>query len=184
MIPKDIGDNVISFYLLTSMLTGADVRGWRYSGCSKWPLCAVNIFMIRMGSRLAWREGSVGEGQDVGTETDGLSAPVRWGSPLASAALRSGDCLRKSGSGPPGGSLIWIWAGNWTMACNERTQGWNSFTSTFHDDIFNRRESAVIQKGKCAVRVHRVGPKLSLKRNKSPKCHPLSGSSITPANYC
>lgn len=22
---------------LTSMLTGADVRGWRYSGCSKWP---------------------------------------------------------------------------------------------------------------------------------------------------
>lgn len=122
------------------MLTGADVRGWRYSGCSKWPLCAVNIFTIRMGSLLAWREGSKGEWQDVGVKTDGLSAPVRCGSPLVSAALRSGDWLRKSGSGPPGRSLIWIGARRGTTACNEWTQGWNSFTSTFHDDKFSRRQ--------------------------------------------
>lgn len=105
------------------MLTGADVRGWRYSGCSKWPLCAVNIFMIRMGSLLAWRDGSVGEELDVGVKTDAFPAPVRCGSPLASAALRSGDWLRKSGSGPPGGSLIWIGARNGTAAFNEWSQG-------------------------------------------------------------
>lgn len=108
------------------MLTGADVRGWRYSGWSKWPPCAVNIFMIRMGSLLAWREGSAGDGQDVGAETDGFPAPLRCGSPLAAAALalRSGNWLmRKSGSDPPGGSLIWIEARNGTAACNERTRG-------------------------------------------------------------
>lgn len=104
------------------MLTGADVRGWRYSGWSKWPLCAVNIFMIRMGSRLAWREGSAGEGQDVDVERDGSAAPARCGSPLASAALRSGDWLRKSGSDPPGGSIIWIEAHNRMAACNEWTK--------------------------------------------------------------
>ncbi len=154
------------------MLTGADVRGWRYSGCSKWPLCAVNIFMIRMGSLLAWREGSVGEGHDVGVETDLFPAPVRCGSPLATAVLRSGDWLRKSGSGPPGGSLIWIRTRDGTAAYNEWTQGSNSFTSTIHDEKFNRRDR-VIQKGMCVVRVHRVGPEVSLKRKKSPKCHPL-----------
>lgn len=137
---EELRENVISLNVLTSMLTGADVRGWRYSGCSKWPLCAVNIFMIRMGSLLAWRKGSVGEGQDAGMETDSVSAPVRCGSPLVCAALRSGYWLRKSGSGPPGGSLIWIGARNGTAACNEWTLGWNSFTSTFHDDKFNRRE--------------------------------------------
>lgn len=133
-------ENVIFVFTLTSMLTGADVRGWRYSGCSKWPLCAVNIFTIRMGSLLAWREGSEGEEQNVGVETDRVFAPVRYGSPLASAALHSGDWLRKSGLGPPGGSLIWIGARGGTTACNEGTQGWNSFTSTVHDDKFNRRE--------------------------------------------
>lgn len=104
--------------LLTSMLTGADVRGWRYSGCSKWPLCAVNIFTIRMGSLFAWREGSEGEGQDVSLKTYDLSAPVRCESPLASAGLRSGDWLRKSGSGPPGKSFIWIGARRGTKTCN------------------------------------------------------------------
>lgn len=39
--------------------------------------------------------------------------------------------------------------------------------------INSTEESAVIQKGMCEVRVHRFGPKLSLKRNKSPKFHPL-----------
>lgn len=63
----------------------------------------------------------MGEGEDVGVETDGLSAPLRCGSPLA--LVRSGDLLRKSGSGPPGGSLIWIWDRNGTAACNEWTQG-------------------------------------------------------------
>lgn len=136
----EFGWNVLFVYSLTSMLTGADVRGWRYSGCSKWPLCAVNIFTIRMGSLLAWREGSEGEGLDVGVKTDCLSAPVRYESPLASAALRSWDWLRKSGSGPPGRSLIWIGALGGTTACDEWTKGWNSFTSTFHSDTFSRRE--------------------------------------------
>lgn len=107
------------------------MRGWRYSGCSKWPLCAVNIFTIRIGSLLAWREGSEGERQGVGVGTDGLSAPVRCGS---SAALRSGDWLRKSGSGPPGRSLIWIGAQRGTEACNGWTRGSLSFRSTFHGD--------------------------------------------------
>lgn len=53
-----------SVFTLTSMLTGADVRGWRYSGCSKWPLCAVNIFTIRMGNLLACREGSEGREEE------------------------------------------------------------------------------------------------------------------------
>lgn len=34
-------------------------------------------------------------------------------------------------------------------------------------------DSAVIQRRMCGVRVHRVGPKMSLKRNKSPEIHPL-----------
>lgn len=105
------------------MLTGADVRGWRYSGWSKWPPCAVNIFRIRMGSLLAWREGSAGAGQLVRAWTDGGAAPVPRGSPLASAALRSGDWLRKSASDPPGGSLIWIEAHSGTAAFRERSRG-------------------------------------------------------------
>lgn len=43
----------------TSMLTGADCRGCRYSGWwSKWLVCAVNILSIRIGSCFAWRIGS------------------------------------------------------------------------------------------------------------------------------
>lgn len=92
------------------MLTGADVRGWRYSGWSKWPPCAVNIFKIRMGSLLACREGSARAGANAAT------AAVRRGSPL-----RSGDWLRKSASDPPGGSLIWIRTHRKTAASKERT---------------------------------------------------------------
>lgn len=104
------------------MLTGEDVRGWRYSGWSKWPLCAVNIFIIRMGSLLAWREGSTADRPDLFVETEGLPVPVRCSSPLASAALRSGDWLRKSGSDPPEGSLIWVEARNGSAACNDWTR--------------------------------------------------------------
>lgn len=92
------------------MLTGADVRGWRYSGWSKWPPCAVNIFKIRMGSLLVCREGSARAG------TNAATAAVRRGSPL-----RSGDWLRKSASDPPGGSLIWIRTHRKTAASKERT---------------------------------------------------------------
>lgn len=109
----------VLFKTLTSMLTGEEVRGCRYSGWSKWPLCAVNILMIRTGSLLAWRKGSAGDGQDVGAETDG---PVRCDSPLASSALRPGDWLRKSGSDPLGESLIWNEARKSSAACDERTQ--------------------------------------------------------------
>lgn len=72
---------------------------------------------------MAWRNGSAGDGQDVGVQTDGLPAPERRVSPLASAALRSGDWLRKGGSDPSGESLIWIEARNGTAACNEWTRG-------------------------------------------------------------
>lgn len=116
------------------MLTGADVRGWRYSGCSKWPLCAVNIFMIRMGSLLAWREGSVGEGWDVAEKTGDFSASLRCGSPLVSLSLRSWDLLRKSVSVPTGWSLIWIGPQNGTAACDEWTRNHNLFAGTVHDD--------------------------------------------------
>lgn len=46
--------------MITSMLTGAEVRGWRYSGCSKWPECAVSMVRIFTGSLLACRRGSEG----------------------------------------------------------------------------------------------------------------------------
>lgn len=72
-------------------------------------------------------------------ETDGLSAPVRCGSPRASAALRSGDWLRKGGLGPPDRSLIWIGARRGTETCREGTRGPTSFTSTFHGHIFNKK---------------------------------------------
>lgn len=42
------------------MLTGAGVRGCKYSGCSKCPVCAVNILITRIGSRFACRSGSRG----------------------------------------------------------------------------------------------------------------------------
>lgn len=92
------------------MLTGADVRGWRYSGWSKWPPCAVNIFKIRMGSLLACLEGS------VRAETNAASDVVWRGSPL-----RTGDWLRKSASDPPGRSLIWIGTHRSRAASKERT---------------------------------------------------------------
>lgn len=76
------------------MLIGAEVRGWRYSGWSKWPPCAVNMFRIRIGSLLACREGSVRTGR---------SAAAAGGSPLD-----SGDWMRKSASHPPGKCLIWM----------------------------------------------------------------------------
>lgn len=46
---------------LTSIgLTGVEGKGWRYSGCKMCPVRAVSIFRTLMGSRLAWRKGSVG----------------------------------------------------------------------------------------------------------------------------
>ena len=72
--------------------------------------------MIRIGSLLAWRRGSAGDGQDLGAETD---ARVRCDSPLTSWALRPGDWLRKSGSDPLGESLIWNEAGKSSAACDE-----------------------------------------------------------------
>lgn len=97
------------------MLTGEELRGCRYSGWSKWPLCAVNILMIRTGSLLAWRKGSAGDGQDVGAET---GAPTRCGS----SARRPGDWLRKSGSDPLGESLICNQARRSSTACDEWTR--------------------------------------------------------------
>lgn len=158
------------------MLSGADVSGWRYSGCSKWPLCAVNIFTIRIGSLLAWRNGSV-RGLKVSLEPDGLSAPVRCWSPLVGD---SGECLRKGGSGPPGGSLIWIRLRGATAGCNERTHGGNYHWPARFMMTLNRRDSAVIRRD---VELRSARPPcrtqaVSLQRNKRTKCHPLSDSSI------
>lgn len=108
-------DSFRRYASLTSMLTGADVRGWRYSGCSKWLLCALNIFRIRMGSLLAWRVGSEGEG----TETSGLFAPL-WGELPLLLPVRSGDGLRKCASDPWGEPFIWIEAAQSSGEGSER----------------------------------------------------------------
>lgn len=141
------------------MLTGADVRGWRYSGWSKWPLCAVNIFTIRMGSLLAWREGSDGDGKGAGVWAGRLSAPPRRGSPLESVALRSREWLRKSGSAPAGGSLIWFWTHAGSEAGGSAVQF--LLPGHFVPKNFNSRQCGN-PKQQCAMRVLRVGPELSL----------------------
>lgn len=137
------------------MLTGEDVRGCRYSGWSKWPLCAVNILMIRIGSLLAWREGSAGDGQDVGAETDG---PVWRDSPLASSALRPGDWLRKSGSDPLGESLIWNEARKSSAACEEWTQRLKTYLPT-HFIAIKSKECDNPEEN-VRMRIQRVGPNL------------------------
>lgn len=137
------------------MLTGEDVRGCRYSGWSKWPLCAVNILMIRIGSLLAWREGSAGHGQDGGAETDG---PVRCDSPLASSALRPGDWLRKSGSDPLGESLIWNKARKSSAAREEWTRRLKTHLPAQIMAIKSRECDNPEQNVR--MRIHRVGPKL------------------------
>lgn len=53
------------FLASSSMLTGAGVRGCKYSGCSKCPVCAVNILITRMGSRFACRRGSRGVNKET-----------------------------------------------------------------------------------------------------------------------
>lgn len=73
------------------MLTGADVKGCKYSGCSKCPVCAVNILITRIGSRFAWRSGSRG----VNKET---TAPGR-DSVLPPVSLRSIRVLTRSAAG-------------------------------------------------------------------------------------
>lgn len=133
------------------MLTGEDVRGCRYSGWSKWPLCAVNILMIRIGSLLAWREGSAGDGQDVGAETDG---PV-W---RDSSVLRPGDWLRKSGSDPPGESLIWNEARKSSAACEEWTQRLKTHLPTHFIAIKSKERDNPGENVR--MRIQRVGPKL------------------------
>lgn len=146
---------------LTSMLTGADVRGWRYSGCSKWPPWAVNIFTIRMGSLLAWRHGSEGDGEDVGVGSDAPSAPLRWGSPL-----RSVNWLRKSASAPPGRSLIWIWAQTEPRAYTEWSPPRVLFLWTLHNDKFKKRERGNPERS-CVKRLLRVEIKASYRRTNS-----------------
>lgn len=120
---------------LTSMLTGADVRGWRYSGCSKWLLCALNIFRIRIGSLLAWRVGSEGEG----TETSCILVPL--GSELQrSLPLRSGDGLRKCASDPRGELFIWIRAAQSSGDGRERVVvSRNTFMKTTYDAQINNQ---------------------------------------------
>lgn len=56
---------VFEWTINTSMLTGAGVRGCKYSGCSKCPVCAVNILITRMGSRFACRRGSRGVNKET-----------------------------------------------------------------------------------------------------------------------
>ena len=58
------------------MLTGAGVRGCKYSGCSKCPVCAVNILRTRMGSRFACRTGSRGGSRE--TAAPGRDSVVLW----------------------------------------------------------------------------------------------------------
>lgn len=143
------------------MLTGEEVRGCRYSGWSKWPLCAVNILMIRIGSLLAWRKGSAGDGQDDGAKTDG---PVRCDSPPASSALRPGDWLRKSGSDPLGESLIWNEARRSSAACDEWTRGLKTHLPT---EFMAIKAAERDNPGKnVRMRIRRVGPKLPLHANK------------------
>lgn len=137
------------------MLTGEDVRGCRYSGWSKWPLCAVNILMIRIGSLLAWREGSAGDGQDVGAETDG---PARCGS----SALRPGDWLRKSGSDPLGESLIWNEARKSSAACDGWTRRYKKKkkkkTKTHLSTRLMLIKSTDNPEKNVRMRIRRVGP--------------------------
>lgn len=64
------------------MLTGAGVRGCKYSGCSKCAVCAVSILRTRMGSRFACRSGSRGANRDTAAPGRGsvLSLGVAWSS--------------------------------------------------------------------------------------------------------
>ncbi|TNN61220.1 hypothetical protein EYF80_028515 [Liparis tanakae] len=57
------------------MLTGAGVRGCKYSGWSKCPVCALNILRTRMGSRFACRTGSRGVNKDTAAPGRGVGLP-------------------------------------------------------------------------------------------------------------
>ncbi|MGH0157023.1 UNVERIFIED_CONTAM: hypothetical protein FKN15_032489 [Acipenser sinensis] len=50
------------------MLIGADVSGCRYSGCIKWPVCALSIFKTRIGRRFACLTGSDGNREETGDD--------------------------------------------------------------------------------------------------------------------
>lgn len=156
------------------MLTGAEVRGWRYSGCSRWPLWAVNIFTIRTGSLLFWRDGSAGDGRDVGVGADALSAALRRGSPL-----RSGDdWLRKSASDPAGRSLIWIYLG---VNRSRGARGADAGLAFIYLHISSLRNRAGTEcanpKWQCAKgRVLRLGIKPFLGKTQIPKVSSFGGN--------
>lgn len=80
------------------MLTGAGAKGCKYSGCSKCPVCAVNILRTLIGRRFACRSGSKG----VKKET---TAPGREGLPSV-ASLSSIRVLSRSAADPGGKYFI------------------------------------------------------------------------------
>lgn len=87
----------------TSMLTGADVSGCKYSGCSKCPVCAVNILITRIGSRFAWRAGSKGVNKNATAPGRELVPSVASGISLRSLIRSAAVTGRKSfiGKSPP-----------------------------------------------------------------------------------
>lgn len=91
------------------MLTGAGVRGCKYSGCSKCPVCAVNILITRIGSRFACRSGSRGVNKES-------AAPGRdfLGTLVSLSSIRA---LTRSAADPEGRYFIGERAQGWPWTC-------------------------------------------------------------------